>query len=222
MELIHALFKWIHIIAGITWIGLLYFFNWINGHVAATLDADSKKKIVPELMPRTLYFFRWGAAWTWITGIVLLYVIFWHGSLSMGESIGTLMFSEGTDVTWTAHVMLLFVFVGVFFYDLLYKSALASNVRVITAVNFVLIGLFVYLLQNVAMFEYRAVNIHLGAMFGTMMAFNVWFRIWPAQQSIITSIKNGEAPNGDLLALAGLPNSVEQEQKIFVFVFIWT
>ena len=204
MELIHALFKWIHIIAGITWIGLLYFFNWINGHVAATLDADSKKKIVPELMPRTLYFFRWGAAWTWITGIVLLYIIFWHGSLSMGESIGTLMFSEGTDVTWTAHVMLLFVFVGVFFYDLLYKSALASNVRVITAVSFVLIGLFVYLLQNVAMFEYRAVNIHLGAMFGTMMAFNVWFRIWPAQQSIITSIKNGEAPNGDLLALAGL------------------
>ena len=54
MELVHPLFKWLHIIAGITWIGLLYFFNWINVHFAATLDADTKKKVVPELMPRAL------------------------------------------------------------------------------------------------------------------------------------------------------------------------
>ena len=46
MELVHPLFKWLHIIAGITWIGLLYFFNWINVHFAATLDADTKKKVV--------------------------------------------------------------------------------------------------------------------------------------------------------------------------------
>ena len=59
-------------------------------------------------------------------------------------------------------------------------------------------------MQHVAMFEYRAFNIHLGAMFGTMMAFNVWFRIWPAQQKIINEIKNGDAPDGDLVALAGL------------------
>ena len=77
MELIHPMFKWLHIIAGITWIGLLYFFNFINGHVAATMDADTKKKVMPELMPRVLYWFRWGAAWTWVTGVVLLIVIFW-------------------------------------------------------------------------------------------------------------------------------------------------
>ena len=93
MELIHPIFKWLHIIAGITWIGLLYFFNFINGHVAATMDGDTKKKVIPELMPRTLYWFRWGAAWTWITGVVLLYVIYWAGSLSMGESGGNLMFA---------------------------------------------------------------------------------------------------------------------------------
>ena len=51
MELIHPIFKWLHIIAGITWIGLLYFFNFINGHVAATMDGDTKKKVFPELMP---------------------------------------------------------------------------------------------------------------------------------------------------------------------------
>ena len=219
MELMHALFKWIHIIAGITWIGLLYFFNWINGHVAATLDADSKKKVVPELMPRALYFFRWGAAWTWVTGLVLLYVIFWNGSLTMGESAGNLMFEAGTEVTMSAHILLLVVFAGVFIYDFLYKSALASNVRVITIVSFVLIGAVVYLMQHVAMFDYRAFNIHLGTMFGTMMAFNVWFRIWPAQQSIITSIKNGEAPDGDLVALAG---SRSKHNTYLSVPLIWT
>ena len=55
MELIHPIFKWLHIIAGITWIGLLYFFNFINGHVAATMDGDTKnvssasKRLVPFL-----------------------------------------------------------------------------------------------------------------------------------------------------------------------------
>ena len=114
MELLHPIFKWLHIIAGITWIGLLYFFNFINGHVAATMDGDTKKKVFPELMPRTLYWFRWGAAWTWITGVVLLYVVFWQGSLAMGESAGNAMFAADTDVTPWAHVTLLFVFVGVY------------------------------------------------------------------------------------------------------------
>ena len=87
-EILHPLFRWIHIIAGITWIGLLYFFNFINGHVAATMDADSKRKVVPELMPRALYWFRYGAAWTWLSGVVLMYIVFWGGGLSFGESAG--------------------------------------------------------------------------------------------------------------------------------------
>jgi len=203
MELLHPIFKWLHVIAGITWIGLLYFFNFINGHVAATMDGETKKKVFPELMPRTLYWFRWGAAWTWITGVVLLYVIFWHGSLAMGESAGNAMFAADTVVTPWAHATLLLVFVGVFIYDFLYKSALASNVRLITIISFLLIGAIVYCMKTCAGFEYRAFNIHIGAMFGTIMAFNVWFRIWPAQQKIITAIKNGDTPDGDLVALAG-------------------
>ena len=57
--------------AGVLWIGLLYFFNFVNAELAKTYDADTKKKVVPELMPRALFFFRWGAAWTWITGVLL-------------------------------------------------------------------------------------------------------------------------------------------------------
>ena len=154
MELLHPIFKWLHIIAGITWIGLLYFFNFINGHVAATMDGDTKKKVVPELMPRTLYWFRWGAAWTWVTGVILLYVIFWAGSLSMGESAGNAMFSAETEVTMWAHIMLLITFVAVFLYDFIYKSPLAKNVRVATIVSFVLIGCIVYCMKSCAGFDY--------------------------------------------------------------------
>ena len=112
MELVHPLFKWLHIIAGITWIGLLYFFNWINAHFAATLDADTKKKVVPELMPRALYWFRWGAAWTWITGVVLLLVVYYHGGLT---------FDDG-DWSVNALVMIAVTFLGVFLYDFLYNK----------------------------------------------------------------------------------------------------
>ena len=204
LTLLNPIAKWLHIIAGITWIGLLYFFNFINGHVAAKLDSDTKKLVVPELMPRTLFWFRWGAAWTWITGLILLYVIFWAGSLSIGESVGNNMFDADTDVTMWAHIMLLVTFLAVFVYDFLYKSALAKNVRLVTIISLLLILGVEYLMIHYGQFSYRAFNIHIGSMFGTMMAFNVWFRIWPAQKNIITAIKDGETPDGELVALAGL------------------
>src|SRR5512132_728061 len=71
----------LHIGAGITWIGMLYFFNFVNGPFVGTMDGDTKKKVVPELMPRALYWFRWGAAWTWVTGVLLLLIVFYHGHL---------------------------------------------------------------------------------------------------------------------------------------------
>ena len=217
MELIHPIFKWLHIIAGVLWIGLLYFFNWINGHFAATLDGDTKKKVVPELMPRALYFFRWGAAWTWVTGVVLLYVIFWQGSFVLGESGG--MLTGDNEVSLWTHIMISAVFLAVFVYDFLYKSSLAGNVRLITIVSFALIGAMVYCMKFCAGFDYRAFNIHLGAMFGSIMAFNVWYRIWPAQQKIIAAIRDGEAPDGDLVALAGLRSKHNTYMSI---PMIWT
>ena len=196
MELIHPIFKWLHVIAGIMWIGLLYFFNFVNTAFAPTMDGDTKKKVVPELMPRTLYWFRWGAAYTWVTGVVLLLVIFYHGGLTF----------EDPDMEYGLPflVMVAVTFLAVFAYDALYQSPLASDVRVVTAISFVALGAIVFLMKDWAGFSYRAYNIHLGTLFGTIMAFNVWYRIWPAQQKIITAIKNGDAPDADLLALAGL------------------
>src|SRR3989338_1311489 len=60
--------RWLHFIFGIIWIGLLYFFNFVNGPFAKTMDADTKKKVVQQLMPRALWWFRWGAMLTFLTG----------------------------------------------------------------------------------------------------------------------------------------------------------
>ena len=108
----------------------------------------------------------------------------------------------------------------VFVYDAFYNSNLAKNVRVATIISFVGIAGVLYFLIIVAeMVEYRAYNIHIGAMFGSMMAFNVWFRIWPAQQRIITAIKNGEAPDPADAGLAGLRS---KHNTYMSFPLMWT
>ena len=193
---LESLFRWTHVVAGILWIGLLYFFNWVNSAFAPTLDAESKKKVVPELMPRALYWFRWGAAWTWATGVLLLALVFYHGKLAM----------ESQPPAWSAgaYVMAAVTFLGVFVYDILMKSLGKSNLKAAVAIGYVLIVVVIYLFQHWAGFSYRGTAIHTGSLFGTIMAFNVWYRIWPAQQKIIRAIKDGQAPDAALVSLAGL------------------
>ena len=218
---VNVIAKWLHIIAGITWIGLLYFFNFVNGHFAGTLDPDSKKKVVPELMPRALYWFRWGAAWTWLTGITLLFVIFYLTDI-MPQGFTSYVPDDSWDeepANMWMHISLTLTFVSVFIYDFLYKSTIGKNTRAATLISFGLIAGFIYLMSCYANFDYRLYNIHIGAMFGTMMAFNVWFRIWPAQQRIITAIKEGAAPNASDVGLAGLRSKHNTYMSV---PLIWT
>lgn len=197
MDVLQSLFRWIHVVAGILWIGLLYFFNWVNGPFAATLDADSKKKIVPELMPRALHFFRWGAAFTWVTGVLLLLMVFYHGGILF----------DNPNIAWNkgSWVMIALVFLAPFIYDVLMKIALLKKNGTEAVVTFfVAVAAIIFLMIHWAGFGYRGYSIHTGAMFGTIMAFNVWFRIWPSQKKIITAVKNGEKPDADVVALAGM------------------
>jgi len=71
-------------------------------------------------------------------------------------------------------------------------------------VGLILTGVVIVLMDKVGGFSYRGYTIHIGAMYGTFMAFNVWYRIWPAQKKIITAIKNGEKPDAAWVGLAGL------------------
>jgi uncharacterized membrane protein len=194
MDALQSLFRWIHVVAGIVWIGHLYFFNWVNAQFAPTIDAETKKKVVPELMPRALYFFRWGAAYTWVTGVLLLLLVYYHGGI---------MFADAGDWNAASFIMIALVFGAPFIYDALYKTAV-KDPKVGFAVGLVLSTVMLFLMAVVANFSFRAYAIHLGAMFGTIMAFNVWFRIWPAQQKIIRATKEGQPPDAALVALAGL------------------
>ena len=189
----NALFRWIHIAAGVMWIGHLYFFNFVNGELAKTYDADSKKKVIPELMPRALFWFRWGAAWTWITGVLMLAILYWHQPyFGSGGMTGALV----------AFVLIL---VGFMVYDQICK-AMAKQPMAALWVWYAIVFGFAVLLGQVEFFgaSNRAVYIHAGAMLGTAMAANVWMRIWPCQKRIITAIKGGTAPDPADAALAGM------------------
>ncbi len=194
MDILSALFRWLHIFAGIVWIGMLYFFNFVNGPFQGTLDGDTKKKVNPELLPRALWWFRWGAAWTWFTGVLLLLLVFYHGGL---------MFDG--DGKWGAGavVMALAVLVAPFVYDALHKSPLGKDPKVFGGVSFALLLGVAAAMHFWGGFSYRALNIHLASLLGTIMAFNVWFRIWPAQRTIVTAVKAGTPPDPALVAFAG-------------------
>jgi uncharacterized membrane protein len=202
--------RWIHVVAGIVWIGHLYFFNFVNSAFAPTMDADTKKKVVPQLMPRALYWFRWGAAWTWITGVLLLLIVFYHGRLVF----------DSPDATWgiPAFVMLLIVFIAPFIYDALMNGLGKTNVKAAIAIGFLLIAAYILLMVHWAGFGYRGMMIHVGGVFGTIMAFNVWYRIWPAQQKIITATRDGVAPDPALVAMAGM-RSRQNTYMSFPLVF---
>jgi uncharacterized membrane protein len=193
MDLLQSLFRWIHVVAGIVWIGHLYFFNFVNAQVGPALEADTRKKMVPELMPRALYWFRWGAAYTWVSGVLLLLLVYYHGGI---------MFDVGGEWGPMAFAMIALVFVAPFIYDALYKTVLKDPTTGFIA-GVVLSAVVLFLMAVLANFSFRAYAIHLGGMFGTIMAFNVWFRIWPAQQQIIRATKEGQAPDPALVALAG-------------------
>jgi uncharacterized membrane protein len=188
-------FRWLHIVAGILWIGLLYWFNFVNTPFTGTMDGETKKKVVPELIPRALYFFRWGAVWTWATGLLLLLLVFYHGRQMFPSQ----------EQSWTlgSWVMLAVTFFMFFVYDPLAKSGLGKDIKVFGGVSLVIIGIVVYAMYTFAGYGYRAYQIHLGAMFGTIMIMNVWMRIWPSQRKMLKAMKEGTTPDAALAALAG-------------------
>jgi len=193
MNFLESIFRWLHVVFGIMWIGLLYFFNFVNGPFEATMDGDTKKKVVPELRPRALFWFRWGAAVTWVTGVLLLLVVFYHGGALFGP-----------DGRWGvgAVLMIVLTFAAPLIYDALVNSVL-KELQAAFVGGLVLSLVLMLLFDHVGGFGVRGYAIHLGTVFGTTMAFNVWFRIWPSQQKIITAIKGGSAPDAALVALAG-------------------
>ena len=191
-EALHLLFRWMHVVAGVLWVGLLWFFGFVNAQVAKTYDADSRQKVVPELMPRALSLFRLGAVATFATGVGLLVIVYYAGGalveshqskrLAIGVGVGALV------VAWIV-------------YDLLWR-ALASRERLGVVLSFVLLTGASFALGEVM--TGRALFIHLGALLGTIMFNNVMQRILPSQRRIVAAARAGIAPPDDAVRLANL------------------
>lgn len=98
------LFRWLHVLVGITWIGLLYYFNFVQGEYFKEAEASAKADATKKLAPRALWWFRWGAMFTFITGLLLLVGIrqTWgiDGYITMGTLMGTLMFLNVWLIIW--------------------------------------------------------------------------------------------------------------------------
>lgn len=83
--------RWIHFVAGITWIGLLYFFNFVNVRSMANIDATARPHVVTTLLPRALWWFRHSAWVTVLAGFVLIYGLYWSsGDIFTTDSAKTI------------------------------------------------------------------------------------------------------------------------------------
>lgn len=89
MDLLDFLFRWGHVVFGIAWIGLLYYFNFVQGGYMAAASDAAKVDAFTKLVPSALWWFRWAAMMTFLTGVVLL--MFIMSALSAGILLGALM-----------------------------------------------------------------------------------------------------------------------------------
>lgn len=103
--------RWLHFLAGITWIGLLYYFNFVQGPFFAEIDAQTKNVAITKLVPRALWWFRWGAMFTFIAGLYIImarghmagfaiYSTSWGLNILIGALLGTMMFLNVWFIIW--------------------------------------------------------------------------------------------------------------------------
>jgi len=174
MTNVQMVLRWGHLLAGITWIGLLYFFNLVNVDFMKSLDGATKGKVVPQLMPRALWWFRWGAVATVLTG--LLYFIIILGA----EPEALRVFCAWLALALVAYALL---------YACLQQSqGPLGQGPILAAATTVIVLVFIALqvtFNGHAAASTRAMSIGLGGGIGLFMLLNVWGVIWPAQKRII-------------------------------------
>jgi len=197
-EWLNLIFRWIHVFAGIMWVGTTYYFTWLDARLTEEEKAMANTGNAAQIwISRTLHWFRWEAGTTWLSGMALLILLFYVGG-------GALVDPDVRDISVGAAVALgVGVLIGGWIiYDLLMLSPLGKNEKAFAAVAYVLLvgvsfGLTRYL-------SARAAYIHVGALMGTIMAANVWMRILPAQKKMIAAINAGQKPDDRLSAQAKL------------------
>jgi uncharacterized membrane protein len=93
--------RWVHLLAGVTWIGLLYYFNFIQGEYFKEADGGAKSNVIQLMVPRALWWFRWGAMFTFLSGVYLVYLKHLSGmGIMIGVTMGIIMFLNVWLIIW--------------------------------------------------------------------------------------------------------------------------
>ena len=184
MSNVLILYRWVHFLAGITWVGLLYFFNLVIVPFQQELDPALKSKVVPGLMSRALWWFRWSSVVTVLAGLAYWGMIISSDARNARAMGGT---AHSNTTIWT-----FFVFWSLAF--ILYQGALMAPPAflrqgpVLAVITVVLVGgaAYAYLAFNSNGWESnRLLCIGVGGGIAWFMMFNVWGVIWRVQKRMI-------------------------------------
>jgi uncharacterized membrane protein len=187
---VEIILRWIHFLAGITWIGLLYFFNLVNVPFQKELDAATKGKVVPALMPRALWWFRMASVVTVLAGLA-----YW-GSFIVEVDAHNASASTGT-------VMLSFFGIWTVVWAVLYailipgKGALDKGpvVAILYAIVVIVAAWLFLSINDQGWQSNRLLSIGIGGGLGWVMMLNVWGVIWRIQKRLIAWTRDN-AQNG--------------------------
>ena len=187
--------RWSHFVAGVAWIGLLYFFNLVNVPVQKGLDADTKKKVNPDMLGRALWYFRWGAVVTVLVGMTYYAMYILAVDVRNANAIANGNISVWyVFFAWLGYPIVLFV---IEFLIIKKAPALIKDGRVFAIVMFVLVAIFTYGLLRYfgsvltvgteSFASNKAYSIGIGGTYGILMLLNVWGIIWPNNKRILAA-----------------------------------
>ncbi len=205
------LVRWLHITVAVTWIGTSIFFMWLDrsfefnsksqrpGHVGDLWMVHGggfyhveKLLMGPTQVPDRLHWFKWESYWTWMSGMILIALVYYtgEGTMLLDSMISSISFSQAIALS------IFSVFGSWFFYDFLWERKFTKTRPVIghilTLIWFA--GMSYFLCHTLSG---RAAYIHIGAMLGTWMTANVFMRIIPRQIKMVEASKKGEPVNQD-------------------------
>jgi uncharacterized membrane protein len=225
--------RWLHFVAGITWIGLLYFFNLVNVPFQKGLDAETKKKVNPDLLSRTLWYFRWGAVITVLAGLGYFSMYTLKGDVTNANNAA----GSGGHINlgfviaaWLTYPIVLFL---IEFLIIKKVPAITKDGRVYAIVIFVLIAVVTWGLLKFFTAELtvngeswasnKTYSIGIGGAYGILMMLNVWGIIWPNnKRSIAAFAGTGPAAPPELARQAFLASRTNAWLSLPLLLFMGT